>query len=186
MEFNQLWQEYSERLRGFLLSRVDERADVDDLLQEILIKTYQRLNTLKKSEKLTAWLFQIARNTIIDYYRKLRLETSRQDIISKAILREEEPEQYSQVRQELTKCIRPFLNQLDPKYREAVEAVDLQGVSQKELAAELGLSYSAVKSRVQRGRSMLKAEFEKCCRYNLDARGNPIDFEIEASSCQKC
>ncbi|MDJ0689361.1 MAG: sigma-70 family RNA polymerase sigma factor [Xenococcaceae cyanobacterium MO_188.B32] len=70
MELQQLWQEYSDRLRQFLLSRVKNRADVDDLLQEILIKTYRHLDTVKEPEKFLSWLFQIARNTLIDYYRK--------------------------------------------------------------------------------------------------------------------
>ncbi len=139
MELKQLWQEYEDRLRQFLLSRVKNPADVDDLLQEILIKTYQHLNTVKKPEKLLSWLFQIARNTLIDYYRKSRVKTSRQDIVKRAMLTDEEPEQYEQVRRELTNCIRPFLNQIPEKYREAIEIVDLQGSSQKELAKKLGL-----------------------------------------------
>ena len=183
MELKQLWQEYEDRLRQFLLSRVKNPADVDDLLQEILIKTYQHLNTVKEPEKLLSWLFQIARNTLIDYYRKSRVETSRQDIVKGAMLTDEEPEQYEQIRQELTNCIRPFLNQLPEKYREAIEMVDLQGSSQKELAKKLGLSHSAVKSRVQRGRSMLKAKFEECCRCELDVRGNVVDYEVKLNGC---
>ena len=64
MEFKQLWQEYGNQLRVFLRSRVKNPADVDDLLQEILIKTYQHLNTVKDSEKFLSWLFQVARNTL--------------------------------------------------------------------------------------------------------------------------
>ena len=183
MELKQLWQEYEDRLRQFLLSRVKNPADVDDLLQEILLKTYQHLNTVQKPEKLLSWLFQIARNTLIDYYRKSRVETSRQDIVKGTMLTDEEPEQYEQIRQELTNCIRPFLNQLPEKYREAIEIVDLQGSSQKELAKKLGLSHSAVKSRVQRGRSMLKAKFEECCRCELDVRGNVVDYEVKLNGC---
>ena len=183
MEFKQLWQEYSDRLRQFLLSRVKNPADVDDLLQEILLKTHQHLNTVQKPEKLLSWLFQIARNTLIDYYRKSSVETSRQDIVKGAMLTDSEPEQYEQVRRELTNCIQPFLNQLPDKYREALERVDLQGVSQKELAKELGLSYSAVKSRVQRGRSLLKEKFHQCCHYQLDVRGNLIDYQVKANGC---
>ena len=179
MEFKQLWQEYGARLRQFLLSRVKNRADADDLLQEILIKTYQNLNTVQKSERLLSWLFQIARNTLIDYYRKSGVETSHQDIVKGAIWKDSEPEQYEQIRQELTNCIRPFLNQLPEKYREAIEIVDLQGRSQKELAQQLGLSHSAVKSRVQRGRRLLKAKFEECCRCELDMRGNVVDYEVK-------
>ena len=183
MEFKQLWQEYSDRLRQFLLSRVKNRADADDLLQEILIKTYQHLHTVEKPEKLLSWIFQIARNTLIDYYRKSGVEASRGDILSGETLTDKEPENYEQVRQELTGCIRPFLNQLPDKYREALEAVDLQGVSQKKLAKELGLSYSAVKSRVQRGRGLLKEKFHECCHYQLDVRGNLIDYQVKPKGC---
>lgn len=183
MEFKQLWQEYEDRLRQFLLSRVKNPADVDDLLQEILLKTYQHLNTIQEPEKLLSWLFQIARNTLIDYYRKSGVETSHQEIVKRAMLTDSEPEQYQEVRRELTNCIRPFLHQLPDKYREALEMVDLQGASQKELALKLGLSHSAVKSRVQRGRSMLKEKFHECCAYKLDVRGNLIDYQVKPKGC---
>lgn len=183
MEFKELWLEYEDRLRQFLLSRVKNTADVDDLLQEILLKTYQHLNTVQKPEKLLSWLFQITRNTLIDYYRQSGVYSSRQDIVKGAMLTDSEPEQYEQVRRELTNCIRPFLNQLPDKYREAIEMVDLQGASQKELALKLGLSHSAVKSRVQRGRSMLKNKFHECCAYKLDVRGNLIDYQVKPNGC---
>ena len=183
MEFKQLWQEYGARLRQFLLSRVKNRADADDLLQEILLKTYQHLNTIQEPEKLRAWLFQLARNTLIDYYRKSGVETSHQEIVKRAMLTDSEPEQYQEVRRELTNCIRPFLAQLPDKYREALEMVDLQGASQKELALKLGLSHSAVKSRVQRGRRMLKEKFHECCAYKLDVRGNLIDYQVKPKGC---
>lgn len=184
MEFKQLWQEYSDRLRQFLQSRVNNREDADDLLQEILIKTYQHLNTIEKPEKLLSWLFGIARNTLIDYYRKSHTENVRQDMLKRAVFINEEPEQYEQVRRELSDCIRPFLDRLPDIYREALLAVDLQGKSQKLLARELGLSHSAVKSRVQRGRSMLKEKFHECCHYELDVRGNLVDYGVKSNSCQ--
>ena len=183
MEFQLLWREYSHQLRQFLLSRVKNRADVDDLLQEILIKTYRHLNTVKQPDKLPAWLFQVARNLLIDYYRKTQTEATRQELVARAMLTDDEPEPYEQVRQELTQCIRPFLNQLPEKYRAAITAVDLEGASQKALATELGVSHSAIKSRVQRGRSRLKAMFQECCRYQLDVRGNLVELEANSSGC---
>jgi RNA polymerase sigma-70 factor (ECF subfamily) len=183
MEFQQLWQQYKDPLQQFLRSRVKNSADVDDLLQEIFIKTYQHLNTVKEPEKLRSWLFQIARNTVIDYYRKFRVETSRQEVVQNAMLTDKQPEQYEQIRQELTHCIRPLLDRLPEKYREAIEIVDLQNTSQKELANKLGLSHSAVKSRIQRGRRMLQDKFHQCCYYNLDIRGNLIDYQVKPNGC---
>ncbi|WP_299487496.1 RNA polymerase sigma factor SigZ [Acaryochloris sp. IP29b_bin.137] len=182
MTIEQLWQNYQGQLRQFLLTRVDNPADVEDLLQDILIKSYQRFETVKQPSKVQSWLFQIARNTLIDYYRKSRV--NRVDVdMARLISVAEVVEDYEQTRQELAQCIRPLMAQLPDKYREAVDLVDLQGKSQKVLASEWGLSHSAVKSRVQRGRRMLNSLFHACCRYQLDTRGNPIAVEV-TGGCQ--
>lgn len=185
MDINQLCQEYRSQLQHFLHVRVKNPADVDDLLQEILIKSYQKLDTVQQPSKFQAWLFQITRNTLIDYYRKSRVDFTDIDIDHLPQL-SADTEEYEQTRRELASCIHPFLIQLPDKYREAITLVDLQGTSQKALARELGLSHSAVKSRVQRGRRMLGDLVKDCCRYRLDARGNPIAVEAKTEGCQLC
>lgn len=185
-DIEQLWQDYRNQLRKFLLARVRNPSDVDDLLQDILIKFYQNLKTVQQPSKLHPWLFQIARNTLIDYYRKARVDMAAVDINHLPQL-DNEPEDYEQTRQELARCIRPFMTQLPDKYRETIDLIDLQGKSQKVLARELGLSHSAVKSRVQRGRRLLGALIQGCCHYPLDARGNPVAGEGSATvDCQHC
>ncbi len=96
---------------------------------------------------------------------------------------EESLEQQDKIRQELSNCIQPFVKSLPKKYRDAVEAVDLKGVSQKAMAEELGLSHSAIKSRVQRGRQMLAELFQACCTYELDKRGNIMDYQAGSKCC---
>lgn len=183
MDIEQLWQDYQPQLRHFLQTRVHNPADVDDLLQDIWIKSYQRLGTVQQPSKIQVWLFQIARNSLIDYYRRPHPDRAEVDITHLPQL-DNKVEDYEQIRQELARCIRPFIAQLPDKYREAVDWVDLQGKSQKVLAEELRLSHSAVKSRVQRGRCLLGSLFQACCQYQWDARGNPIEFDSE--SCQNC
>jgi len=70
MNFEKIWQEYKSALKSFLHSRVANEADVEDLLQEVLIKTYNNLAVVKKQESIKSWLFQVANNTLIDFYRK--------------------------------------------------------------------------------------------------------------------
>ena len=179
MDVKQIWQEYKQQLQRFLHSRVSNAADAEDLLQEILIKTYQQLHTVQDQEKLRAWLFQVTRNTVIDYYR----QSHRKQPVPLDFMMEEGSEPSEQARQELSDCVRPFLEQLPETYKAAVEAVDLNGISQKGLAKDLGLSHSAVKSRVQRGRKMLASLFQECCRYELDVRGNIIDYQRNDECC---
>lgn len=181
MNAQKVWEEYGSQLRNFLVAKVPTPEDADDLLQEILIKTHKNLNTLKEPEKFKSWLYQIARNTIIDYYRKQRPIVSDQDIRNSLPAQDPDPE--NPVLSELSQCVRPFLKQLPDKYREALEATDLEGRSQKDLAQELGLPHSTVKSRVQRGRSMLDDLFQECCTYQLDVRGNIMDFTDREDCC---
>ena len=64
-----IWNEFSQRLRVFILSRISDPDDADDILQEVFIKLHTRIDTLRDEDRLAAWLYQIARNTIADHYR---------------------------------------------------------------------------------------------------------------------
>ena len=66
---DQIWQEFSDRLRLFILRRVRNENDTEDILQDAFWKIHNNLHTLKHGDKLEAWIYQIARNTIIEYYR---------------------------------------------------------------------------------------------------------------------
>ena len=68
MDVQRVWQEYGTVLKHFLVSRLAVQEDAEDLLQENMIKTHKNLLSIKEPEKFKAWLFQIARNTLIDYY----------------------------------------------------------------------------------------------------------------------
>lgn len=182
-QVEQIWREYGSQLSGFLKKRVSNSEDAEDLLQEIFRKTFDHMKTLKDSDKMLGWLFQVARNTLTDYYRKNSISAHLVDISEFEESLEDSSVDESSVHSELSHCLQPFLSQLPEKYREAVEAVDLKGVSQKELAETLGLSHSAIKSRVQRGRQMLGELFRDCCSFEFDVRGTVIDYERKADCC---
>ncbi len=180
MNFEQVWSQYRAGLRAFLQARISNPADVDDLLQEILIKTYQNLDSVKSQSSLKSWLFQIANRTVIDFYRKNRtLEPLDQDY-SPSHNKEEN------VEQELAQCIEPFIKELPQQTAELLTAIDLDGISQKDLANEYGVSYSTLKSRVQTGRQQLHKLFEDCCQFSLDQHGNVIDYNPKPKSCKDC
>jgi RNA polymerase sigma-70 factor (ECF subfamily) len=183
MNIEEIWNDYGNLLRGFLLSRVKNPEDAEDLLQEILIKTHKNMGSLKDPKKFKAWLFQIARNTLIDYYRKPANTLSIESLPELSELQEESPDVQEAMHRELSGCIKPFIKNLPKKYSEAVEAIDIQGISQKDLAKELGLSHSAIKSRVQRGRQKLEELFQECCKYEVDVRGNIIGYESKSDCC---
>lgn len=183
LSLESVWGEYQSALKSFLHSKVSNPDDVDDLQQEILIKTHQNLATVKDADSVKSWLFQLANRTIIDFYRK-RARYQRDSEIQAEDLWFEQQEDL--IEQEMAKCIQPFVNALPQEQAILLSEVDLKGASQKQLADKVGLSYSTLKSRVQKGRVELRKLFEECCTLQLDKNGSVIDCEVKSDGCVKC
>ncbi len=82
--------------------------------------------------------------------------------------------------------LQPMLETLPKKYRHALRLTELEGMTQQGLARELGLSLSAAKMRVRRGREKLKAALLDCCHFELDRRGNILDYHGKSSNNCDC
>lgn len=183
LSLEQVWAEYQQALKSFLHSKVSNPDDVEDLQQEILLKTYQNLSTIADVSSVKAWLFQLANRTIIDFYRK-RARQQRDGELQADDLWFEEQE--ASLEQEMAECIKPFVNALPAEQSQLLEAVELNGESQKQIAEKVGVSYSTLKSRVQKGRVELKKLFEECCTLQLDKYGNLVDCEAKSKQCGRC
>ena len=177
---NEVWQEYRKKLFSFILNRVKNKMEAEDILHDVLLKAYSNINELKNEDKVTAWLYQITRNAIIDYYRENKPEVELEKVLS--VFEKDENQNFMTG---LTKCLIPLLNQIPPKYREAVKLSELDGFTQKEVAQRQGVSLSGAKSRVQRGRKMLREAFIKCCEIELNSKGKLVNFE-QPQYCKNC
>jgi RNA polymerase sigma-70 factor (ECF subfamily) len=180
-----VWQEFHQRLRGFIRQRVNNPADVDDILQEVFVRIYQHLTTVRDTERLQSWVFQITRHAIIDHYRKAarQPELTTEDALESLVIDEDS----LVFNQQMAACLRPLLEQLPEPYREAVQLAELEGMTQRAIAQELGLSVSGLKSRVQRGRRKLKELLQTCCQIQMDAVGNVIEYEMkDRLMCRSC
>ncbi|RDE25018.1 RNA polymerase sigma factor SigZ [Motiliproteus coralliicola] len=189
MTIEQIWQEYSASLKRLLQSKVANPADVDDLLQEVLIKTHQQIAGLRGADRLKPWLYTLTRNVVIDFYRRrgrqnawLADEPQAGEQRSEGLWFDNEPVAL----QQLGDCVKPFIDGLDAEAAALLRAVDIDGRSQKALAEELGVSYSTLKSRVQRARLQLRQLFEGCCAMELDHRGNLIGYQPHQRECRCC
>jgi len=178
-----VWGQYQQALKAFLHSKVSNPDDVDDLQQEILIKTHQSLSTVKDADSVKSWLFQLANRTIIDFYRKRARYQRDGELQAEDLWFEQED---ASLEQEMAECIKPFVDALPEEQSKLLDAVDLQGVSQKQLADKVGISYSTLKSRVQKGRVELRKLFEGCCTLELDKHGNVMECEVKSDGCGSC
>jgi len=177
----QVWQEYHTRLLSFIVSRVSDPTVADDILQDVFLKIQKGLKTLKETNKLKSWIYTITRNTIIDYYRShKRMEELPESLSSP------EKNPTGKARKDIEHCMMPMINNLPDEYRETVILSEIEGLKQKEVAERQNISLSAAKSRIQRGRKMVKEMLIKCCAFELDHQGTMIDYEPKDSSCDTC
>ncbi len=173
------WKAYHAQLHGFLKSRVGDAAD--DLLQEVFMRMYERRASLRDVEKLRSWMYRIAHHAVIDFYRARRPMEALPDELTA-----EEPDADERVIQELAGCMVPMIERLPERYREAVMLSEIRGLSQKEVAERQAISLSGAKSRVQRGRKLLREMLMDCCRFEFDLLGRVGDCERKAGECEKC
>ena len=164
-----LWNEFQLPLIRFVSKRINQQEDVEDLVQNIFLKITNHIQELKDTEKLQSWIYQIARNAIIDYYRKDKSYLELPENLPSTV----EPVEQS-IYEEISDCIRPLINNLPEKYKWALEYTELNGHSHRKLSDELGISISGAKSRVQRGREKLKSLLISSCKLQTDAKGTVI------------
>ena len=68
--FTRVYQEYTAPIFHFFFLRLRDRTLAEDLAQIVFLKAWENIRQLQEVEKILAWLFKIARNTLIDYWRK--------------------------------------------------------------------------------------------------------------------
>lgn len=173
-----IWVDFNNKLLIFIRKRVKNEEVAKDILQDVFLKIQSRLHTLTSRDKLTAWVFQITRNSINDHFRKNKraMEFTLPIDVSEDI---------HDLNHEFSQCLKSMVGFLPNKYREAIQMTDLGDLSQKEFAEIKGISYSGAKSRVQRGREQLHNLFVECCRLTSDKYGNIISSQ-EQTDCKKC
>jgi RNA polymerase sigma-70 factor (ECF subfamily) len=178
-----VWRRFGAEVRSFVRRRVSNPHLADDLVADILLRVHRNLGTLDDSDRVAAWLFRIARNVIIDEYRRAGddrevLEAAPGDHVA---IDTDDFADAEKVQQELANCVRPMLEYLSPEYRRALQMTDLDGVTQAAAAQEEGISVSGMKSRVQRARKQLAELFTQCCALTLDTRGFPMEYTPRAN-----
>jgi RNA polymerase sigma-70 factor (ECF subfamily) len=183
MTTEQVWEAYHVSLRQFIRAQVRDEQQTDDLLQEVFLKIHAHLDTVRAPEKVGSWLYQIARHVITDHYRLQQSKATipLSDDLAEQLAMPEEPEENEAV-QRLSRWVLPLMQRLPPPDRQALLLTEVEGLTQKALAEQLGLSFSGAKSRVQRARDHLRKLLD-CCHFAFDRRGHIIDYHPHGERC---
>jgi RNA polymerase sigma-70 factor, ECF subfamily len=178
-----LWQSLNPQLSQFIRTRVPDSATADDLLQDVYIKLHTHLSDVRDSRRLHAWVFQIARNTIRDYYRSQspQLMDADDELIERVPVQDADDADDPMFR--LAAGLKRMIDCLPQTYRDALLMAEIEGMPLKEVARRLDLSLSGAKTRVMRARRMLREALLACCHFEFDRSGRVLNYAPRCHCC---
>jgi RNA polymerase sigma-70 factor (ECF subfamily) len=171
------WQELIRAVRSYVGRRVTNPADRDDLVQEVLLRVHRGLTSLKDQTSPGPWIFGIAHNAVVDHWRKRGRGGSVPIDEAEINIGElvDETDDGDLLQQTVATYLADMVTRLESPYRETLILTELQGMKYIDAARRLGISLAAVKSRVLRGREMLRKALIRCCEIELGATGQVLD-----------
>ncbi|MCK5033806.1 MAG: sigma-70 family RNA polymerase sigma factor [Calditrichia bacterium] len=170
----ELLGKYKIAVYNLVYRMVKDKQEAEDLTQETFIKTFKSLPSFNEEYAFSTWIFKIATNNCIDFFRKRKLKTYS---IDKPIqyktseIQQDHPDtdpnaEKSMLAEERSELIKKAIDSLPKKYNEAIVLRHMKEKSYEEIAEMLNLPLGTVKARIFRAREMLnKALKEKLSGY---------------------
>ena len=179
MAFLELYDQFYQRVRKFILASVKNESVADDLIQETFIRIQENLDSLRDPAKISSWIFRIAYHLCQDHFRSLKKSSSHEEIHDGLVNLQETPVQKKLEQGEMSRCVQDQLNLLPESQRSVILFADVMDFSHQEIAEILGLTVENVKVRLHRARKKFKAILEEKCTFEVDERNvlvcDPVD-----------
>lgn len=153
--FGQLVTRYQSLVAGVGWRYGVARDDIEDVVSEVFIKVHRNLHQYRPEHPFSTWLYRLAVNHVLDRARRARKERGRTEMPQQLV--DPAPGVGIDVEsRERVRLLREALDELDPRYREALFLVYVEGMKVDEAARQLGIPDGTVKTRLMRGRQALK------------------------------
>lgn len=161
------------RLSYFIGKYINDRDDVEDIIQEVFLKVLENADSIQNVSKLENWIFQVTRNLINDYYRK-KNKSDIVDFCDDCMPGNRQPKQV--FRTSTLNYVNELVENLPEEQKDIILKVEFGGIKLIEYAESKGISYSSAKSRIQRARLRIKTQLLECCHFEIDKNGNVLDY----------
>jgi RNA polymerase sigma-70 factor (ECF subfamily) len=172
--FNDVVRAYERRIFALALRMLGDRAEAEDLAQEVFVQVFKAIGTFRGESKLSTWIYRIAVNLTKNRTKYLRVRhTGEQDELTaieermavgdgkrSTVSRVERPDEMMAGR-ETEQVVRRAILELEPSFRECLVLRDVEDLSYEEIGAITGLPEGTVKSRIFRARGQLKEIVER-------------------------
>lgn len=161
-----IWNDSRDQLMRFVLRHTRDKSLAEDIVHDVFLKVHDKLPQLRAHDKMQGWIFGIAKNTVIDHFRRTAKTIRAVDL--------DWDSDGVTLNDCVSACLREMMTTLPNKYRQALELAELKDMSQLELSKKLNISYSGAKSRVQRARQMLRERMDETYHIQFDHYGNAV------------
>ncbi|MFC5046496.1 sigma-70 family RNA polymerase sigma factor [Aquimarina hainanensis] len=178
MSTTQIWNTYKDEISSFIRRKVNDTHVAEDLIQETFIKVHLKIGKVKDKTKIRAWIYAIARNGIYDFFKKQALPVPIDTVqFAEEVTIHEHTEK---------DCLPGIIRTLPERYKKVVYLSDIKGMKAKEIATILNSPLSTIKSKIQRGRELVKKGFIDCCDYQVNKEGKLIGERKHKNECKVC
>jgi len=151
-KFEKIIDHYKNRLYGYIFRQVKNKEDAEDILQEVFIKVYRKLDLYDPEQNFTSWIVTICRNTVMDHFRR---KTPDNELIDHIDLVDQETPERVFMAGTFSKLLDNKIDQLPGKYRDLILLKYFEDQSYDEIALTLGIPKNQVKWQLHQARKKL-------------------------------
>jgi len=160
--FGEIVERYQGPIFGYIRKMINQtNEEAEDLTQEVLILCYENINGFEKGNKFSSWIYRIAHNKAIDYFKKKKIRTTqiedKEELVAENNLLIEELE----IQYESIKLIWEILETMEVKYKEVLVLNYFEGKSYEEISDILKITTSNVGVLIFRAKKQFKQIYEK-------------------------
>ena len=166
MDIEEIYREYGSKVRAYIRSRVNNPQDAEDLQSEVFLKIQKKAADYEKEKgAVSTWIYTIAHNTVIDYYRTSRLtesidEEREGEMIPSQLIAEDEVDR-ELLQRETLRELSEAMEELSEEERLVIVYHYYDGITLQDIAEKTGLSYGQVKLRHGSALKVMKKFFMK-------------------------
>lgn len=174
-DFKSVHDRYRPLVQRYL-GRLVGDSEAEDLTQRVLLKVSRALPEFRGESSLSTWIYRIASNTAMDSFRQKSreppIETDAELAEAQsALVPDPASVEGAAIREQMSSCVREFIDQLPPNYRTVLVLSDLEGFTNEEIAGILQLTVGTVKIRLHRAREKLRGSLQAGCSFDHETAG---------------
>lgn len=160
--FEILLRRYKEKIERYARKFLSDNEDINDIIQDIFIKSYTNIQSFDAKRKFSPWLYKIAHNELVNSLRrkKKKLPLFDLDVFLPHSLQDNSLN-HDLDRRDIKKMIDKCLDKLDLKYREPIILYYLENLPYKEIAEIMQIPVSTVGIRIKRAKKIMKSIFKQ-------------------------